>query len=380
MSKTLAHNVSPSAFTFPPPYNGILASGAMGVIGEAPDVVAGRLGDTTGVLLLVEAPDEQADTITMAAYDASSVDGTPAATVVSNAAAGKAASDGLINGITFAGSGTYDPSVVGLAAPRPAVYVRDTEYLPKTLLKLNQIFEPYEATFSHAWPFQEAAGNAADLALAGGVALVPGNAPTQNVATALTDYVTDKAVEFADDTQQEMAPAAGASLDPGAGSLVLLWTSRLPVKPGGPQGVIGKGAKWYVRENADGTLDFVINDGVNSQSVTIAGDHSGAEYRDYLAVLDARDTMAFTSSLADGGTADPALVGTLANVGVKLSLGRIIGVLTAANQICTFLAWGIVPGTLAVDRVAALAAYTSARKAGFQFWGKYGAADTAWGR
>lgn len=338
---------------------------------EAPGAPDGALGVAT----------------TGAAATVTTVGATAAATVEANAALGAAASGGLVNGVTIAGSGTYDPSVSGLAATRPALYVRDTEYLPKSLAKLNEILSPYGATAAHAWDFQEASGNAVDLATSGAIPLVP-TGVAQNVSTSLTDYVTDKAAQFTAGSGHKMAAAAAASLDVAAGSMFLMGTFRIPTAPGSTQTIYSKCAAAYARfqflqVDSAGRLIWTIKDAdTDTQILTGAVNVTGATYIDFLAIADRTNTplLALTTSAEDVGTASLAAVTGSLSTATLAGFGESAIGDASAGFILTFAAWGTVVGTLVADRVAALAAYSSARAAGAQIWAKRGAANTAWSK
>lgn len=286
-------------------------------------------------------------------------------------------------------SGVFDPSVSGRAASSPALYTRTSEYLPKSLSKLNEIVAPYGASFSNAWSFQAASGNEPDLAPSGGVALVPAGPPAQDVATALTDYVTDKAVQTTAGSGHRMAPAAATDLDVTTGDLVLLMTVRLPTAPAATQTIYSKCAAAYanytfLQFNATGNLIWTVKDiGGNIAIRTGAVNHAGATYHDVLAVVDrssASKLLSLTTSAEDIGTASlAAVVGSLSTATTASFGASAIGDV-AAGAIITFAAWGTVVGSLVANRVAALAAYSSARAAGAQLWTKRGIADTAWSK
>lgn len=289
-------------------------------------------------------------------------------------------------------SGVHDPSVTGLAAAIGAEYTRTSEYQPKTLAKLNEIFAPWGATFAHAWRFQAASGSEPDLALAGGIALANNNegfgAPTQNVSTGETDYETDKAVESADAGLTNMSPVSATDLDVTTGSVFVLMTVRLPAAPSGASGLVGKALTlqthyWMVSVGTDGKLKFSVSDGGTSADVTTAADHTGATYVDLLAILDrasASKLMALVTSIEDAGTAVPGLLSVTGDKRFAVGWVREGPYAPAAPSRVTFVGVGTVPGTLLANRVAALAAYTNARKAGAQLWIKRGAADTEWSK
>jgi hypothetical protein len=281
-------------------------------------------------------------------------------------------------------SGTVDPSVApGVSTSRPATYNRSTEYEFKTLAKLNEVVAPYGASFAHAWRFQEASGNAADMALTGGIPLVPSAGVTQHVATGLTDYETDYAVQFGDGTDQYMAPASAASLDVTTGDLVIFGRVHSTALPVADSALVGKAGThyWLLSFLNDGRLFFAASDGTHAPSVSLPVDHHHATaYYDFLAVIDRTSVtklLALCSTLSAGGTSDASLLATITATG-KFAVGAQPANITTGPFKVPFVAIGSVAGTLVADRVAALAALSSAMNSPAQLWIKTADADTAW--
>jgi hypothetical protein len=285
-------------------------------------------------------------------------------------------------------SGVHDPSVTGLAADLLSEYTRTSEYQPKTLAKLNEIFAPWGATFAHAWRFQESASPAVDMALSGGVSLVQTAGVAFNVSSGITDYETDKAVTFTDNTAMALEPASGADLDVTTGSVFVLMTLKVPAHVASATNSLFAKLKndytaiWTVNFGAtDGKLDALARAGGVDVALHGAVDHATDAYFDLLWALDRASVsklMSLTTSLEDVGTADASsLIGSLTGA-EKFAFGGATILSLAAGFTMTFAAIGTVPGTLVANRVAALAAYTSARTSPEQVWSKRGAANTDW--
>lgn len=236
---------------------------------------------------------------------------------------------------------------------------------PGTMAALNAWAATWGVTFAHAWNFDEASGNAIDLATSGGINLVPTGTPTQNVATGLAGDVA--AVQMADNSGQRMAASAAGDLDVTTGSLIILTTRRFVTTPAATRNWLSKiGTAFYTgRLNTNGSVAFAVSDGTDSVTATVAGDHVGAAYRDILVVLD-KDTVAdagtglsITTDVADSGIQVVTTVDSITNTGVYAE-GRSA---SGAGQIVTFTAWGTVVGTAQADRAAMLASWRTYRGA-----------------
>lgn len=292
-----------------------------------------------------------------------------------------------VNGLTIV-TDVYDPTVSpGYAADAPAVLQRTTEYQPKSIAKLNEILARWGAVASHAWRFQESASPALDMG-ASPVSLAGAGTPTFNVSTGEAEGpgLTDKGVSFDDNSSDRLEAANGSILD-FAETFFVLGTLRHPAISAATTNFVGKGdadADWLVHTNRSGANGHLVLDlkGRNGQTafIEIAVDHSGANYFDFIAPIDLADAdlAALASSLDPGATVDVSALDSLSCPNGKLSVGQLVGIQNAAPFTISFLAIGHVIGSLIDDYVAALAAYTDARKAGAQTWAKDGAADTAW--
>jgi len=138
-------------------------------------------------------------------------------------------------------------------------------------------------------------------------------------------------------------------------------------------------------ETTAGKPKAFVYAGSVSKTLVMASDHTGATYHDILMVVDrasASKLMSLNTSLEDAGTIDiSTMANSLDGAGDRpFGIGWVRGLYTNPNMIVTFAALGTVPGTLVANRVAALAAYSSARAAPRQIWSKYGSADTAWSK
>jgi len=292
---------------------------------------------------------------------------------------------GSFNGIGISAAGVHDPSVTGLAAERPALYLRDTEYLPKSLAKLNEIFEPWGASFEHAYTFQDASSPALDLATSGGHSLAGYDGVVFNTSTGLTDYVTDKGIQCADGEDDGVRGADATVFDITTGSLVLLMTLRLLAAGAATRSIAGKGGgtQAYLLElGTTGKPGFLFKSTGANAGIAMPSDHTGAAYFDMMAVIDtdsASKLISLNTSVEDGGTASIAGHTTISNANI-FGIGETPLRTFSASMICSFFALGFVPGTLVANRVAALAAYSSARAAGAQLWAKRGDSDTAWSK
>lgn len=254
--------------------------------------------------------------------------------------------------------GRYAPAR-GYGAAGYAAHARPTAGgFPADLTALNAIFATWSATFSHAWNFEEASGNAVDYASTGAIPLVPqGTAPTQGVTTGLPGG--DKGVQFGDNSTSRMEAAGTGDLDVTTGDFWMLGTTRLLLPTSG-RALFAKysGTVYYrVLTTGTGQIQFGLSDGTAATTITAAADHSGTFYFDWLVARAAFQACLITDR-ADGGAVATATA-SLSNTG-KAAVGRNFG---TASSIHTFLAWGTAPGSVLANRAAALAAWRAARGA-----------------
>lgn len=255
--------------------------------------------------------------------------------------------------------GRYAPAR-GYGSAGYAAHARPTAGgFPADLAALNAIFATWSATFSQAWNFEEASGNAASYATSGAISLVPQGtaAPTQGVSTGLPGG--DKGVQFGDNTNQRMEAGASGNLDVSTGDVWMLGTTRLLLSTAG-RAIMAKylSTTFYriVTVNT-GQIQFALSGTGGASTLTVAVDHSGAAYFDWLAIRSGGN-MGLITNLGDAGTAVDNS-GNITNTGLFCA-GRNFG---SASSIHTFLAWGTAPGSVLANRAAALAAWRAARGA-----------------
>lgn len=242
---------------------------------------------------------------------------------------------------------------------------------PRSVAELNDIFQMYGAVFTNAWMLEEASGNAIDLAPTGGVNLVPTSSPTQGVSTGFAGG--DKGIQVADGTAQRMEAASAGSLDVSTGSVIVLFSGLMNAVSAATTGFGFKGdanAHYVMYTNRTGANGHVIFQAKDQAATvffaTAAADHSGATGFDAIGIIDtasASKTLSLITSLADGGTVDISSRTTFASPAGKFTIGGVSGIHTSAPVTAGFVAIGVTPGTLVVNRAAALARWREWRSA-----------------
>lgn len=213
-----------------------------------------------------------------------------------------------------------------------------------TLAELNATVAPWGVVFSHAWSFDEASGNAIDMATSGGINLVPTNSPTQGVSTGLVG--DDKGVTFADNTTQHMLGTSALSW--GTGDGVLYCCTKLTAPASSDRDIYRQAATSAIRGRiySNGALEWLLYDGTTLVQPSIATSHSTADYHDILFALDrvaGTDRCAFGSELAVSAIATPPPNSLNTGAGA-FAWGGPAG--AAAAQTVTFVAWGTTVGSL----------------------------------
>ena len=226
---------------------------------------------------------------------------------------------------------------------------------PRSLAELNSRFATWGATFTHAWTFDEpgAGDTALDLATSGAVNLVSvGNA--EKIATGYPGG----------DIGSRVQPGVNNYSSPNANDLEVTTTDfvfLLDCKITDPDGgaflwrkFSGSGSKIHrCIISAAGTPTFQVFDGATAAAPEIAVDHRDGAYHTLLFVVDRQTATKVASVTSDLGSATAtAPTGSLSAAAFE---GFQIG--NDVDAIVTFAAWGLTPGTLHTNRVAAVAAW-----------------------
>lgn len=175
-------------------------------------------------------------------------------------------------------------------------------------------------TWSHNWPCSEAAGNL--LCTITGAALIPANSPTQGVAGAIAG---DLAIDVSPDGSTERAVAVDATLlqhtTDGFALLGTFATTGTPAIARYFAGKIGTGF-WGVQVNAAGHLIANINDTVGTFTSTVAVDHRGGAFHDFILIIDrAAQRLKLVSNLGEGAEVDITTCGSITSNGF-FGIGR----------------------------------------------------------